>query len=184
MAILLILPHPALAQPNSPSSPSEVNINRLTDQSLKLDEAIGNAIEDGLIEKRRHLLELLPFDMAPQEDSSTEDTVVEQWSLTEKVNSTDFDQSVLTDFAIALEKAEVYINQKGFQKVFCPIASNIVSDDIYEVTKTLTPLLILAAKTGILTLPTTPLIISAISIVIVKNGTEMICSGYNDSPAQ
>lgn len=171
MAILLLLPNPALAQSNTLSQKLENYTEKVKSQLLKLDEEIKKAIDTGLIEKKQDILEITPEGVISRNDSSSEDAfVVNRWNVTEKAESeeeTGLTKTVLLDFASALDQADFLINQENFKTDHC---SKLVAGGY-----TLEAIL----NTLIMMFPGFPLIIiAALASDLFKIGITNYCSEY------
>lgn len=76
-----------------------------------------------------------------------------------------------------LKQAEEIVNSPSIKHLLCQ-ALQTVTNDVFEISKTITPILVGAPIAKMIILPLDTLLFAAIAIVIARSGVSTLCAGY------
>ena len=78
----------------------------------------------------------------------------------------------------ALLEAKVLVQKNDIKKLICPTLLS-VTGDVFEYSKTITPILMAAIIAKTIIMPLDAMIFAAIAIVVAKSGASVICAGHD-----
>ena len=78
------------------------------------------------------------------------------------------------------QKAEEYVRKKEIMEHICP-GLQTISNDAFEITKVITPILLGLAVTGTISIPMIPILFASIGLVIARMGTKTLCANYDEN---
>lgn len=78
---------------------------------------------------------------------------------------------------ISTQIASDVLKRKNVRERLCP-ALKSVTDDVFDISKSVTPVLTGCVVSGVISIPLTPVIFAAVAVVIVRMGVATLCAGY------
>lgn len=80
-------------------------------------------------------------------------------------------------FRISQLKAEAIVEKPGIKKLLCPVLKS-VTNDAFEISKVVTPVLTGAVIVGTISIPLNSVLFAAIGLVIARSGINSLCADY------
>lgn len=78
---------------------------------------------------------------------------------------------------ISTQIASDVLKRKNVRELLCP-ALKSVTDDVFDISKSVTPVLTGCVVSGVISIPLTPVIFAAVAVVIVRMSVASLCAGY------
>ena len=79
--------------------------------------------------------------------------------------------------------AENIVRRVDVRKYLCPVLQS-VSDDAFDLSKTVTPILVTLSFTGTISIPLEPTLFANIILIISRMGIAALCVGYLEKPTE